>query len=40
MVNVADLAEPLRTAAAMLAPGQVSPILETPAGFVLLKRDP
>jgi hypothetical protein len=24
----------------VLAPGQVSPILETPAGFVLLKRDP
>jgi choline-sulfatase len=38
-VKVADLAEPLRTAAAALAPGQVSPILETAAGYVLLKRE-
>jgi tetratricopeptide (TPR) repeat protein len=38
-VNPADLAEPLRTAAAALAPGEVSPILETPAGFVLLERE-
>jgi parvulin-like peptidyl-prolyl isomerase len=38
-VRVEDLAEPLRSAAAALAPGEVSPILDTPAGFVLLKRD-
>ena len=38
-VRVADLAEPLRAAAAALAPGQVSPILETAAGYVLLKRE-
>jgi Flp pilus assembly protein TadD len=38
-VRVADLAEPLRTAAAALAPGQVSPVLETEAGYVLLKRE-
>jgi arylsulfatase A-like enzyme/tetratricopeptide (TPR) repeat protein len=38
-VNPVDLAEPLRTAAAALAPGEVSPILETPAGFVLLERE-
>jgi arylsulfatase A-like enzyme/Flp pilus assembly protein TadD len=40
IVKLADLAEPLRTAAAALAAGQVSPILETAAGFVLLKREP
>jgi parvulin-like peptidyl-prolyl isomerase len=38
-VRVGDLAEPLRSAAAGLAPGEVSPVLDTPAGFVLLKRD-
>jgi tetratricopeptide (TPR) repeat protein len=38
-VKVADLAAPLRAAAAALAPGQVSPILETAAGYVLLKRE-
>jgi choline-sulfatase len=38
-VSPVDLAEPLRTAAAALAPGEVSPILETAAGFVLLERD-
>jgi arylsulfatase A-like enzyme/tetratricopeptide (TPR) repeat protein len=38
-VSPGDLAEPLRSAAAALAPGEVSPVLETPAGFVLLQRD-
>ncbi|HKC11774.1 MAG TPA: sulfatase-like hydrolase/transferase, partial [Vicinamibacteria bacterium] len=38
-VTVGDLAEPLRSAAAGLAPGEISPVLDTPAGFVLLKRD-
>jgi arylsulfatase A-like enzyme/tetratricopeptide (TPR) repeat protein len=38
-VSPSDLAEPLRSAAAALAPGEISPILETPAGFVLLGRD-
>ena len=38
-VSPGDLAEPLRSAAAALAPGEVSPVLETPAGFVLLERD-
>jgi hypothetical protein len=32
-VRVGDLAEPLRSAAAALAPGEVSPVLDTPAGF-------
>jgi len=35
-----DLAEPLQRAASALAPGQVSAVLETPDGFVLLKREP
>jgi arylsulfatase A-like enzyme/Flp pilus assembly protein TadD len=38
-VKLADLVEPLRAAAAVLAPGQVSPVLETSAGYVLLKRE-
>jgi peptidyl-prolyl cis-trans isomerase C len=38
-VRPADLAEPLRSAAAALAPGAVSPPLATPSGYVLLKRD-
>jgi choline-sulfatase len=38
-VRVDDLAAPLRTAAATLAPGQLSPVLETEAGYVLLKRE-
>jgi choline-sulfatase len=38
-VRVEELAEPLRSAAAALGPGEISPILDTPAGFVLLKRD-
>ena len=35
-----ELAEPLRSAAAALAPGALSPALETPSGFVILKREP
>ena len=35
----AELAEPLRTAAAALGPGQLSPVLETAAGYVVLKRE-
>ena len=38
-VRVEDLAAPLRAAAAALAPGQVSPVLETDAGYVLLRRE-
>lgn len=38
-VKVGDLAEPLRAATAALAPGEVSPVLETPEGYVLLKRE-
>ncbi|HYN02361.1 MAG TPA: tetratricopeptide repeat protein, partial [Vicinamibacteria bacterium] len=38
-VRVEELAAPLRTAAAALAPGQVSPVLETDAGYVLLRRE-
>jgi arylsulfatase A-like enzyme/tetratricopeptide (TPR) repeat protein len=39
VVRVADLAEPLRSGAADLAPGGVSPVLETASGYVLLKRE-
>ena len=39
LVRVSDLAEPLRTAAAALPSGRVSGLLETPQGYVLLKRD-
>jgi choline-sulfatase len=39
VVRPADLAEPLRSAAAALAPGARSPLLATPSGYVLLKRD-
>jgi arylsulfatase A-like enzyme/Flp pilus assembly protein TadD len=39
IVTVADLAGPLRSAAVALAPGQVSPVLETAQGYVLLKRE-
>ena len=38
-VQPADLAEPLRSAAAALAAGQVSPVVETASGFVVLKRE-
>jgi tetratricopeptide (TPR) repeat protein len=38
-VRVEDLAEPLRSAAGALAPGQVSPVLEAADGYVLLKRE-
>jgi tetratricopeptide (TPR) repeat protein len=40
LVRVADLAPGLRAAAAALPPGGTSALLETPGGFVLLKRDP
>ena len=39
IVRPADLAEPLRSAAAGLGPGRVSAVLETPDGFVVLKRE-
>jgi parvulin-like peptidyl-prolyl isomerase len=39
VVRPADLAEPLRSAAASLAPGAVTPLLATADGYVLLKRD-
>ena len=39
LVRAADLAEPLRSAAAALAPGAVSALLETPDGYVILKRE-
>jgi parvulin-like peptidyl-prolyl isomerase len=35
----ADLAEPLATAVARLAPGEVSGVIETGDGFVVLKRE-
>jgi Flp pilus assembly protein TadD len=37
-LRIADLVEPLRSAAAALAPGQVSPVIETADGYVLLER--
>jgi choline-sulfatase len=39
VVAPGDLAEPLRSLAAGLEPGQLSPVHETPAGYVLLKRE-
>ena len=39
LVRVADLAERLRTAALPLSPGELSALVETPDGFVLLKRE-
>jgi parvulin-like peptidyl-prolyl isomerase len=39
MMPVGDLAAPLRIAVASLGPGQVSGVVETPHGFVLLKRE-
>jgi tetratricopeptide (TPR) repeat protein len=38
-VRVEDLAGPLRSAAAALAPGEISSILSGPSGFVLLERE-
>jgi tetratricopeptide (TPR) repeat protein len=38
-VQAADLAEPLRSAAATLAVGGLSPVLETANGYVLLRRE-
>jgi choline-sulfatase len=40
LVRVADLAEPLRTAAVALDVGGVSGLLQTGEGYVLLKREP
>jgi choline-sulfatase len=39
LVRIADLAEPLRTTALPLAPGELSGLVETADGFVLLKRE-
>jgi arylsulfatase A-like enzyme/predicted Zn-dependent protease len=39
VVTIADLAEPLRSAVAGLAPGEVGPIVATADGFVVVKRE-
>jgi tetratricopeptide (TPR) repeat protein len=39
-VVVSDLGEPLRSAVATLSRGQISAVIETPRGFVLVKREP
>jgi parvulin-like peptidyl-prolyl isomerase len=39
LVRLADLAPELRRVAAALPPGGVSPLLQSPEGFVLLKRE-
>ncbi|MBP9947498.1 MAG: peptidylprolyl isomerase, partial [Vicinamibacteria bacterium] len=39
-VVVSDLGEPLRSAVAALGRGQVSAVIETARGFVLVKREP
>jgi parvulin-like peptidyl-prolyl isomerase len=39
VVRLADLAEPLRSVAAALRPGEVSPVVEVSGGFVVLKRE-
>ena len=39
VVRVADLAEPLRSAATALGPGEVSSVIEIEGSFVLLKRE-
>jgi tetratricopeptide (TPR) repeat protein len=39
VVRLEDLAEPLRSAAAALGAGGLSSVLETPEGFVVLRRD-
>jgi arylsulfatase A-like enzyme/Tfp pilus assembly protein PilF len=38
-VSVAELAEPLRSAVATLAPGDTSGVVETAAGFVIVRRE-
>ncbi|HEY2943009.1 MAG TPA: peptidylprolyl isomerase, partial [Vicinamibacteria bacterium] len=38
-VRLADLAEPLRSAARALHPGDLSPVLEVDGGYVVLKRE-
>jgi choline-sulfatase len=39
VVRVRDLAEPLRSAAIVLGPGELSAVIETPGGFILLARE-
>jgi len=39
VVRLADLAEPLRSAATALGPGEVSPVVEVAGSFVVLKRE-
>jgi len=39
LVRLTDLAEPLRSAAGALRPGEVSPVVEVAGGFVVLKRE-
>ena len=39
LVRTADLAEPMRSAAASLRVGETTPLLETPRGYVILKRE-
>jgi parvulin-like peptidyl-prolyl isomerase len=38
-VRLTDLAEPLRSAARALHPGDLSPVLEVDGGYVVLKRE-
>jgi hypothetical protein len=38
-VRLADLAEPVKSAASALRPGAVSPVLEVDGGYVVLKRE-
>jgi arylsulfatase A-like enzyme/Flp pilus assembly protein TadD len=40
VLRLADLAEPLRSTAGALHPGEVSPAVEVPGGYVVLKREP
>jgi len=39
ILRLTDLAEPLRSAARVLRPGEVSPVVEVGEGFVVLKRE-
>jgi choline-sulfatase len=39
IVRLTDLAEPLRSAAGVLRPGEVSPVVEVAGSFVVLKRE-
>jgi choline-sulfatase len=40
LLRLADLAEPLRSTARALRPGEVSPAVAVPGGYVVLKREP